>query len=513
MTHKDENIRLLISLGLAGLLVAVILWLVGKLSPQPMASNRTPPETTARVSIPPSPEWMSIGEKFLVTADKTDEKEAGIKAFKSGDVDTAKTKFQASLQKNRNDPETLIYLNNAKIGNSKALKVAVIAPIGSSLNEAKETLRGVAQAQEEVNSSGGINNVPLQLQIASLNKFGELNTIDTELTKDPIGELNTIDTELTKDPNLVAVVGFGRNEELYKKNGLVKVSPGSSRNQPEQNSAQVLTQGKYIFNVSPNRDIFNQALVEYIVKKERRTNIAICRDTSFRTSQDREASERPNQETVKEYTKLIDRAGGKIIGTDCNLGAANFKASDFIARATSDASDFIARATSDGAEAILLIPRPTNISPVIEVAKENRGRMALFGSQQLYGERILKFGDAYIRGMVVSVPWHRDANLNMSKGNSFAEKAAKLWGGDVSPRTATAYDAMQVIIAGLKEDSTRQGLQKVLSKPDFSAMGATGEIKFSSGDRQGGVFIVKIEPCGDQSCASRTGYDFKLVQQ
>lgn len=495
MTHKDENIRLLISLGLAGLMVAVILWLVGKLSPQPMATttNRTPPETTAtatpgRVSIPPSPEWMSIGEKFLVTADKTEEKEAGINAFKSGDVGTAIIKFQASLQSKRNDPETLIYLNNAKIGNSKALKVAVIAPIGSSLNEAKETLRGVAQAQDEVNSSGGINGVPLQLQIASLNNFGQLDTIDTELTK---------------DSNLVAVVGFGRNEKLYKESGVVKISPGSSRNQPGQNSAQLLKEGKYIFNVSPNRDIFNQALVEHIVKKERRTNIAICRDTSFRTSQDRETSERPNQETVKEYTKFINQAGGKVTGTDCDLGAANFRA-----------SDFIAKATSDGAEAILLIARSTNINPVIEVARENRGRMALFGSQQLYGERILKFGDAYVRGMVVSVPWHREANRNMSKGNSFAEKAAKLWGGDVSPRTATAYDAMQVIIAGLKEDSTRQGLQKVLSNPNFSAMGATGEIKFSSsGDRQGGVFLVKIEPCeSGKPCSSSTGYDFALVQ-
>jgi branched-chain amino acid transport system substrate-binding protein len=493
MTHKDENIRLLISLGLAGVMVAAILWLVGKLSPQPMATNRTPTETTAtatpaKVSVPPSPEWMSIGDKLLVTADKTDEKEAGVNAFKSGDFATAIIKFQESLQSKRNDPETLIYLNNAKIGNSNALKVAVIAPIGSSVNEAKETLRGVAQAQDEVNNSGGINGVPLQLQIASLNNFGQLETIDNELAK---------------DPNLLAVVGFGRNEKLYRQSGLVRVSPGSSRNQPGKNYTQILKETKYVFNVSPNREIFNQVLAEYIVKKERRTNIAICRDSSFRTNQDTSSTERSNQEIVKEYSALINKVGGRVTGTDCDLGAANFRA-----------SDFIARANSDGAEAILLIPRPTNINPALDVAKENRGRMALFGSQQLYSERILKFGQGDIKGLVVSVPWHRDANRNMSKEISFAEKAAKLWGGDVSPRTATAYDAMQVIIAGLKEDRTRQGLQKVLSHPNFSAMGATGEIKFSSsGDRQGGVFLVKIEPCeSGKPCASSTGYDFALVQ-
>ncbi|MBW4565288.1 MAG: ABC transporter substrate-binding protein [Mojavia pulchra JT2-VF2] len=488
MPHKDENIRLLISLGLAGVMVAVILWLVSKVASKPVTTPSTPSMVSPVLPIASSLEWMSMGEKILVTADKTDEKEAGVNAFKAEDFGTAIIKFQASLQSKRNDPETLIYLNNAKVGKSKALKVAVIAPIGSSLNEAKETLRGVAQAQEEVNSSGGINGMPLQLEIASLNNFGELEKIDSELAK---------------DSNLLAVVGFGRNENIYKQSSLVKVSPGSGRNQPGQNQAQLFGDTRYVFNISPNRNIFNQALAEYIVKKERRTNIAICRDSSFRTSQETSSQERPNQEIVQEYSDLINKAGGKVIGTDCDLGAANFRA-----------SNFIAKAISDGAEAILLIPRITNINPALDVAKENRGRLALFGSQQLYGEKILKFGQGDIKGMVVSVPWHRDANRNMSKGNSFAEKAAKLWGGEVSPRTATAYDAMQVIIAGLKEDSTRQGLQKVLSNPNFSAMGATGKIQFSSsGDRQGGVFLVKIEPCdANKPCSSSTGYDFVLLQ-
>ncbi|OUL17355.1 ABC transporter substrate-binding protein [Nostoc sp. 106C] len=489
MTVKDENIRLLVSLGIAGVMVAGILWLVSKVASKPIATPSTPSMVNSpTLPIASSPEWMSIGDKILVTADNTDEKAAGVNAFKAGDFGTAIIKFQASLQSKRNDPETLIYLNNAKIGRSKALKVAVIAPIGSSLNEAKETLRGVAQAQEEVNSSGGINGVPLQLQIANLNSFGQLETIDNELAR---------------DSNLLAVVGFGRNEKLYKQSGLVRVSPGSGRNQPGQNQAQFFGDTRYVFNVSPNRNIFNQALAEYIVKKERRTNISICRDSSFRTTQDTSSQEKANQELVKEYSDLISKAGGKVTGTDCDLGAANFRA-----------SDFIAKATSDGAEAILLIPRPDNINPALDVAKENKGRLALFGSQQLYGEKVLKFGQGDIKGMVVSVPWHRDANRNMSKGNSFADKAAKLWGGDVSPRTATAYDALQVIIAGLKEDSTRQGLQKVLANSNFSAMGATGKIQFSSsGDRQGGVFLVKIEPCqSGKPCASSTGYDFVLLQ-
>lgn len=45
-------------------------------------------------------------------------------------------------------------------------------------------------------------------------------------------------------------------------------------------------------------------------------------------------------------------------------------------------------------------------------------------------------------------------------------------------------------------------------------MGATGKIQFSaSGQRQGGVFLARIEPCeSGKPCASSTGYNFVLVQ-
>jgi branched-chain amino acid transport system substrate-binding protein len=487
MTPKNENIRLLVSLGIAGVMVAGILWLVSNFSSKTSNPPKTPAMVSSGLTNSSSPEWMSQGENILVTAQKTEEKEAGIKAFKSNDFGTAIFKFQASLQKQRNDPETLIYLNNAKIGTSQALKVAVIATIGTSLNEAQETLRGVAQAQEEVNTSGGINGVPLQIQIVSLN-----NTVNLE----------KIDEQLVKDTNLLAVVGFGRNQDLYRQKSLVRVSPGSARSQAGQNQSQMTEDSKYVFNISPNWSVFTQALSEYIVKKQRRTNVAICRDSSSTNNQQRSSQERTNQEVFKSYNDIITQIGGKVTSTDCDLGAANFSA-----------SNLVARATSDGAEAILLLPRFTNINPVIEIAKENRGRLALFGSQQLYSGSLLKFGQGDVKGMV-AVPWHRNAIPKMSPVNSFAEKAAKLWGGEVSPRTATTYDAMQVIITGLKQDSTRQGLPKVLSNSNFSAIGATGKIQFTqSGAREGGVFLVKIEPCDPaKPCPSGTGYDFVLMQ-
>jgi branched-chain amino acid transport system substrate-binding protein len=58
-------------------------------------------------------------------------------------------------------------LNNATASNGSSLKIAVSVPIGSNPNVAQEILRGVRQAQDEVNNSGGINGAKLQVEIVN----------------------------------------------------------------------------------------------------------------------------------------------------------------------------------------------------------------------------------------------------------------------------------------------------------------------------------------------------------
>ena len=87
---------------------------------------------------------ISLGNQILLTSQTTAAKEAGVKAFAKGDYQGAVQNFQASLQQNRNDPETIIYLNNATASKGSFLKIAVSVPIGSNPNVAQEILRGVA---------------------------------------------------------------------------------------------------------------------------------------------------------------------------------------------------------------------------------------------------------------------------------------------------------------------------------------------------------------------------------
>jgi branched-chain amino acid transport system substrate-binding protein len=113
---------------------------------------------------------ISLGEEILSEKNTTPEKQAGVQAFGDGNYSKAVANFQSSLQKKPNDPEALIYLNNAIAANSKeTIKIAVSVPIGINQPIAEEILRGVAAVQEEINRDFGIHGKPLQVVIANDN--------------------------------------------------------------------------------------------------------------------------------------------------------------------------------------------------------------------------------------------------------------------------------------------------------------------------------------------------------
>ncbi|WP_414512231.1 ABC transporter substrate-binding protein [Nostoc sp. PCC 9305] len=486
MTNKKENLRLLISLGLAGVMVAAILWLISKVSSTIVTTSSNPTQTSSSFTNKLS--LMNLGTRILVKVQTSPEKTDGVKAFAEKDFTTAVQKFTASLKNNPNDPETLIYLNNAKIArdNLEAIKVAIVAPISFDPSLAEEILRGVAQAQNEVNNQGGINGKKLQIVIASAE-----NREDSA----------RLDNELVEDKSLVAAVGVRRKAEIYKEKGLVLVLPVELPNQAENserldnntlNSQPNSSTSNYLFHVNPLYDNLVDTHSRYIARQAK--NVAICGDV--RSARDNSTSS-SNQILVEKYTQAIKKYGSNVISTPCNLADKNFDPKAFVDKAIE----------TENASGFLLMPSIRNIYFATKVAQEVKGRKPLFASETMYSATTLQNGKD-LEGMILPVYWHRNAN----KDNPFAKNAFQLWNAQVNQRTAGAYDALQAIIAGLKEDSTREGLQRVLSNPNFSTSGATGMIQFSpSGERQGEAMLVKIERC--ESCSSGTGYDFALLNK
>ena len=463
MSQKNETTILILALVITLGLLVTGFWLFNRIiNPQ-----KNQPILTFSGSLG---ERISLGNRILVNADRNPNKEAGVTAFAKGDFSTAIAQLESSLKKKRNDPEAWIYFNNAKIGQNTPLKIGVSVPIGGNLNIAKEILRGVAQAQDEANNTGGINGMPLQVEIANDDNDPSI--------------VPKIAEKWVKDTKVLAVVGHNTSDAslagapIYQQGNLVMISPTS-------NAKKLSGIGSYIFRTIPSISSEAEVIARYALKTNRLSKLAICADSQAKAS----------QSFKQELLSAVDNAGGKISQIACDFSDPKF-----------NASGLISQAVSDGAEGLVLAAAVDKIKRSLDIIIANKGRLSLMANSTLYTIDTLKFGQSEALGMVLAAPWHPEAIPD----NHFPKNARKYWGGDVNWRSALAYDATQAIIAGLKQDNTRQGLQKTLSSSQFSANGAMGKIEFlPSGDRNAASILVTIQP----GQSSGTGYDFAPVQE
>jgi branched-chain amino acid transport system substrate-binding protein len=412
---------------------------------------------------------MSLGEKVLTNPTEPD-KEAGTKAFLQGDYQGAIAKFQAALARTPNDPEARIYLNNAQAAISqKTLRIATSVPIASSLEIAKEMLRGVAQAQSEINQKGGIGGKLLQVKIAS-------DDNDAKLTK-------TIATNLTEDSQILAVVGHNASEAsiagapIYNSGALVMITPTSfSDRLPFDDTG-------YTFRMLPGMNSMAQRLAKTIFAQNPQATVAIC------------SSAEDNREFRDKFINEFRQVSGRSTLGNCDFSNQNFKP-----------KDAVDNALQDGANTLLLAPNVGRIASAIEVAKANQNRLKLFSSPTLCNGETLRLGKATVNGLQLAIPWHPDTIT----GRSFAEKAEALWKTPIYCwREAMSYDATMAIAQGLRKSATRTGLRDAL-KSDFQMQGASGSVQFA---RSGTRLLnpeIEVSAQVEADASATLGYRFAL---
>ena len=419
---------------------------------------------------------ISRGERILVTAHSNTAKQSAVEAFADGDYVTALKQFKSSLERDRNDPETRIYLNNTLAAKTKdPYKIGVSVPIGGNLDAAEEILRGIAQSQDQTNHNGGINGKLMMVEIANDDNNPQM--------------AEEVADNLVKDKQVLAVVGHNDSNAsiaaapIYQENGLVMVTPTSS--------AEVIpTMGDYIFRSTPSTRYLAETLAEYAVETAGKKNITICTDSEAQVS----VSFKEN------FTWAVYNYGGKITSVDCNLAAEDFLP-----------NEMISQAVSRGSDALLLAPSVRKVDRAMEIVAANDDRLTLFGNHSMTTYKTLKQGGGDAKGMVLASAWYPSQSAN-----SFVQDAKKLWGGGVNWRTAMAYDATQTITKAIAEagsDSAsnlkREEIQQTLAQPTFSAQGATSAVNFlPSGDRNLSGTLVKVQP----GKKSGTGFDFVALE-
>ncbi|MEH2289879.1 ABC transporter substrate-binding protein [Nostoc sp.] len=412
---------------------------------------------------------ISFGEKSFTPGDISPVKKEGIQAIAAKTYDKAIANFTAALKLNRNDPETLIFLNNARIGSSKSYTIVASVPFGTDPNTSLEILRGIAQAQNQVNSSGGVKGVPLRVGIAS-------DDDNPEIAKQ-------IASGLVSNSEVLGVVGPNTSDStlaagtIYTSGQLVAISPTST-------SVKISNFSHYVFRTVPSDFMAARTLANYMVRTLQKKNAVVFFNSQSNYS----------QSLKSEFVSSVSLEGGQV-------------ASEFdLSRADFSAAKSIEQATKQGAEVLMLAANTETLDKALQVVQINQKRLTLLGGDDVYTAKTLEIGREQAVGMVLAVPWHIDSDPK----SDFPQKSRQLWGADVSWRSALSYDATVALIAALERNPTRDGVQLALLSSDFSATGASGTIRFlASGDRNAPVQLVKIVP----GSRSRTGYDFEPVLQ
>jgi ABC-type branched-subunit amino acid transport system substrate-binding protein len=435
------------------------------------------------------------------------EKQEGMIAFEKQQYQNAQRKFQTAINLFRQatnqcavDPETLIFLNNAKANiKGNPLTIAAVIPGKNrerNTNISEEILRGVASVQETLNNQDGIEGRLLQVVIARDENNGDPNVEDTA----PKVAQQLVKNQIPGDRfngNILGVVGHFTSDatasagEIYGKEKLVAISPTSTavrRNKPNPGSKYIYPLSDYVFRTAPNDAIAAADLVDYARQNIGSGNAAIFynSDQSYSTSLKESFQQKyASLGTLTECDLAETEINNCPIGNDVKLLMLSI-------------------GTLEANRASLIISKFKN--------------QPLLGGDSLYNADNISstFGEQ-ASNLVLAVPIHIERTTQ-----SFRSKSKQLWGTQyVGWRAATAYDATQAIVTALQnlDNPTREGLYEQLKSPFFSATGATGNIEFNrfhdrqvdrQDDNQLGVLVKVQQKCQPQDAPK---YQFCLIAE
>ncbi|MFN6538946.1 MAG: ABC transporter substrate-binding protein, partial [Nostoc sp. EkiNYC01] len=417
---------------------------------------------TSRTQVSPTPNIqisnsMSRGDRTLFPSIQNSDRDNGIESFKKGNYIDAAKHFEKAVKNNRNDPEVLIYQNNA-LAHQKGnpLTLAVVVPAQRRTNSAQEILRGIAQAQNQFNQENRLQDRLIEIVIAD-----DDNNDDTA---------KRIADELVKDRSILGVIGHGSSKvtkkalPIYTKNNLAIVSATSS---------SIELQSPVFFRTLPSDEATGKKLAEYALEKKFKKVVIFCNPDDLYSR------------SIKEEFRLRfvqeNKLEGAVPRLCINLADPNLDVAQEVKNLLDDPL----------VEAIALFPdTDKSIEVSMDIAKtyndsveklrktnnnvEQRKQLKILAGDSLYKPEVANT----LEGLILAVPWFRDA----PKSRGFAQKAENQWGGGVSWRTATSFDATQALIKSFKlsPNVSRVTVLENLPKINISENTSGEQLKFDS---------------------------------
>ncbi|MBD2438987.1 ABC transporter substrate-binding protein [Nostoc sp. FACHB-110] len=432
-------------------------------SPSTCPTGKQKVNGNCEVVDPPVPNLTSSGQRTLFPTLTNSDRDKGIEAFKQGNYEQAVDYFGQAVRKNRNDPEVLIYYNNALARKQRnQFTFAVAVPINNLHDIAQELLRGVALAQNQFNAKGGLNRRLLEIVIAN--------------DYDEPAQAKEVAQQLVDNKSILAVIGHNTSTVTYAAlDEYLKANPPLAIISPTSASSKL--KGKIFFRIAPSNVQFAKQLANHIWNKLKLQKVVIFYNPSDFYSDD-----------LREYfTKNFEDLGGKVVGNPIDLAQSNFNSEQKLNEVVSQYQP----------QAALLIPAPKDTPIALDIlqAKANSNNLEIqkikfFSGASLYGNETLKKGGEAVEGLVVTSPWFKDSSLS----KDFAKIAQQQWGGDVNYRTATSYDATQAVIKALSPNSSRATVLQKLREVHLSPQETSGnEIEFTDGEIQTQPILIEVK--------------------
>lgn len=411
---------------------------------------------------------ISRGERTLFPNNNNPSRDQGIAAFKNGNYQEAAKLFQP----NQKDAEVLIYYNNARARQQGSpFTLAVVVPIGTDPDYAQEILRGVAQAQEQFNDNKGLNNRFLEIVIA--------NDDNTESAQQ-------VAQQLVKDDSILGVIGHNSSDATqkalpeYEKAGLAIIAPTAT---------SVFLKSSVFFRTVSSDASAGTKLAEYTYN-----NLQLKRAVIFANPNS------PYSNSIREvFINRFEKLGGEVVRKPLiNLTDPNFDARSEISTTVYSKDKF--------AQAALLFPDTQSTDTAIKIAREiirrnarlkndpQSGRvkeLKMLSGDTLYKDYKDKSKERDVEGLIVCIPWFRES----LPAKAFAEKSNNKWGGAISWRTATSFDATQAFIKALSNNATRTNLLEKLPSINLDKNETSGyQLKFTEErEREGQSILVQVK--------------------
>ncbi|MEH2330323.1 AAA-like domain-containing protein [Nostoc sp.] len=423
----------------------------------PVVNNNPEPRET--ITVQPVSALLSEGERTLFGGSENPSRAQAFKAFQDKRYPDAVNDFKRARQAFPFDPELQIYYNNARAyQKGNPLTLAVVLPdTNKEAGISKELLRGVAQAQDNFNGLREVNQQFLNIVIAN---DGSAQT-----------QAQKVAGELIKNPkNILGVIGHYTSPNSaaalpqYESAGIAMISPGST---------STSLKSRVFFRTVLSTKVNAAKLADYARNQGyKRVVIFYNPDDTY------------SQNVKEQFESLFkDKDKNQEVIRTINLANASLDTSAEILKINEQ----------DKADAIVLFPNTELTSVALAIARaQGSKKLPLLGGNALYNQDTLRSGGEAFEGLVISVDWFAEEK----NSKEFAEKARKRWGGQISWRTATAYDATQALIKAISmsNNPSHQTVLQNLKSVNLSSSETSGYRLYfdEKGDRQQQPIPVKV---------------------